>query len=455
MKIIIVGLGQTGGMLVDELTRDQYDITVIDQDRSLVEKITDKYNVNGITGSGASKETLMAAGADTADAIIALTHIDEINLLSCMQAKALGTRHSAARILSPDFVHEWESIRDQYNIDYLVRPKSDIAETAFHNIGMPGFLKLEGYFGDNIQLIDMNILPGNSMIGKSLRDLRGTMKVDMLVVAAIRKGKLIIPDGNFVIEEGDTLGIVTDKDKVESTLRSLDIMKSKGRKIVIVGGGITADYLLNFLKGSMKNVTVLEKDAGRCQEMMQKYPWVRVVYAGGEILDILSEEEVASADTLLSLTDRDETNLVISMYAWSSGIPSVITRVDKPEHVRLLHRVNIDITVSMTELTVLKMVRFVRNYEMNDTVKEIKKFYYIAENRAEIMEFEATDSFPALDIPLSEKAFNLKKDILITAIIRDGEQIIPSGSTCIKMGDKVVVTASKANKIRKLNDILK
>ena len=278
---------------------------------------------------------------------------------------------------------------------------------------MPGFLKLEGYFGDNIQLIDMNILPGNTLIGKSLRDLRGTMKVDMLVVAAIRKGKLIIPDGNFVIEEGDTLGIVTDKDKVESTLRSLDIMKSKGRKIVIVGGGITADYLLNFLKGSMKNVTVLEKDAGRCQEMMQKYPWVRVVYAGGEILDILSEEEVASADTLLSLTDRDETNLVISMYAWSSGIPSVITRVDKPEHVRLLHRVNIDITVSMTELTVLKMVRFVRNYEMNDTVKEIKKFYYIAENRAEIMEFEATDSFPALNIPLSEKAFNLKKDILM------------------------------------------
>ncbi len=455
MKIIIVGLGQTGGMLVDELTRDQYDITVIDQDRSLVEKITDKYNVNGITGSGASKETLMAAGADTADIIIALTHVDEINLLSCMQAKALGTVRSAARILSPDLVHEWESIRDQYNIDYLVRPKSDIAENAFHNIGMPGFLKLEGYFGDNIQLIDMNILPGNAMIGKSLKDIRGTMKLDMLVVAAIRAGKLIIPGGDFVIEEGDTLGIVTEKDKVESTLRSLDIMKSKGKKIVIVGGGITADYLLNFLKGSMKSVTVLEKDPARCKEVMQKYPWVRVVFAGGEILDVLSEEEVASADTLLSLTDRDETNLVISMYAWSGGIPSVITRVDKPEHVRLLHRVNIDITVSMTELTVLKMVRFVRNYEVNDSVKEIKKFYYIAENRAEIMEFEATDSFPALNIALSEKSFNLKKDILITAIIRDGEQIIPSGSTCIKAGDKVVVTSSKANKIRKLNDILK
>lgn len=455
MKIIIVGLGQTGTLLVEELSKDQYDITVIDQDRDLVEKITDKYNVNGITGSGASRETLMAAGADTADALIALTHIDEINLLSCMQAKSLGTRHSAARILSPDFVHEWESLRDQYNIDYLVRPKSDIAETAFHNIGMPGFLKLEGYFGDSIQLIDMNILPGNAMIGKPLRDLRGTMKLDMLVVAAIRKGKLIIPDGNFVISEGDTLGIIMNKNKIEKTLKELDIMKSAGRKIVIVGGGITADYLLNFLKGSMKSVTVLEKDPGRCQELMQKYPWIRVVYAGGEILDILSEEEVASADTLLSLTDHDETNLVISMYAWSIGIPSVITRVDKPEHVKLLHRVNIDITVSMTDLTVLKMVRFVRNFEMNDSVKEIKKFYYTAENRAEIMEFEATESFPALNLPLSDKAFNLKKDILITAIIRNGEQILPSGSTCIKVGDRVVVTASKKLKIRSLEEILK
>ena len=455
MKIIIVGLGQTGSMLVDELSHDQYDITVIDQDRSLVDKMTDKYNVNGIAGSGASKETLMAAGADTADAIIALTHIDEINLLSCMQAKALGTRRSAARIMSPDLVNEWESIRDQYKIDFLVKPKADIAETAFHNIGMPGFLKLEGYFGNNIQLIDMNILPGNAMVGKNLRDLRGLLHLDMLVVAAIREGKLIIPDGNFEIKEGDTLGIVTNKGNIASTLKSLGINVSSGKKIVIVGGGITTGYLLKLLSSPFRSITVLEKDPARCQELTQMYPQARIVYSGGEILDVLNEENVTGADTIFSLTDHDETNLVISMYAWSSGIPCVITRVDKPEHVKLLHRVNIDITVSMTEITVLKMVRFVRNYEMGDARNEIGKFYYIADNKAEIMEFGATESFPSLGIKLSDKNFNLKKDVLITAILRNGEQIIPSGNTSIEAGDRVVITASKKNKIRNLKDILK
>ena len=128
MKIIIVGLGQAGTTLVKTLAGEQYDITVIDKERRLVDRMTDKYSVNGVTGSGASKETLLAAGADSADAIIALTHTDEINLLSCMQAKALGTVRSAARLFSPDLVRESEALKQQYSIDYIVLPKYDIAE---------------------------------------------------------------------------------------------------------------------------------------------------------------------------------------------------------------------------------------------------------------------------------------------------------------------------------------
>ena len=128
MKIIIVGLGSAGTALVRSLSGENYDITVIDKNKILVDNVTDNYNVNGIVGSGASKETLMKAGADTADAIIALTHIDEINLLSCMQAKSLGTRRAAARLLLPDFVSEADRLKNEYDIDYFVKPKLDIAE---------------------------------------------------------------------------------------------------------------------------------------------------------------------------------------------------------------------------------------------------------------------------------------------------------------------------------------
>ena len=173
------------------------------------------------------------------------------------------------------------------------------------------------------------------------------------------------------------------------------------------------------------------------------------------ILDVLEEERESSAEAVISLTDKDETNLVISMYSWSCRIPSIITRVDKPEHVKLLHRVNIDITVSATELSALKMARFVRSYEMSDAPNEIGKFYNIAENRAEVMDFTATADFPALNISLGSDSFRLKKDTIITSLIRKGELIIPSGDSCIMEGDRVIITSAKSNRIRNLKEILK
>ena len=158
MKVIIVGLGQTGNLLIASLANENYDIVVIDKERALVDAVTDKYNVNGVVGSGASRETLLKAGADTADAIVALTHVDEINLLSCMQAKSLGTSYAAARLLMPDFVHEQEELKKQYNIDFFVKPRPDVAEEIYRNIGMPGFTKLEGFWGNKVQLLNMNVL---------------------------------------------------------------------------------------------------------------------------------------------------------------------------------------------------------------------------------------------------------------------------------------------------------
>ena len=234
-------------------------------------------------------------------------------------------------------------------------------------------------------------------------------------------------------------------------------MSSGGRlrhESVIAGGGTTAEYLADRLSDRHVKLTLLEVDAHRCRELMERYPDARVAYSGGDILDVMEEEHVSEADCLVSLTGNDETNLVISMYAWSCNIPSIITRVERPEHVKLLHRVNMDITVSATELSALKMIRFIRNCEMGDDKNGVSKFYNIADNRAEIMEFHATGDFPLLQIPFADKAFRLKKDVLIASILRDGQLIIPDGSTCIKEGDCVIVTAAKHRYIRNLNEIL-
>ncbi|MBP5607472.1 MAG: Trk system potassium transporter TrkA [Lachnospiraceae bacterium] len=455
MKIIIVGLGQTGNLLISSLASENYDVVVIDKERKLVDAVTDKYNVNGIVGSAASRETLLAAGADTADAIVALTHIDEINLLSCMQAKALGTRYAAARILMPDFVHEEAQIKKQYNIDFFMKPRPDVAEEIYRNIGMPGFTKLEGFWGNEVQLLNMNVLDDSVLRGRSLIDIKQSLKLDILIITVIRDGRLYIPKGDFVIESGDSLNVAVSKKDLDISLEKLGIRRNKAKKIVIVGGSNTCNYLLAMMKKDRNDITILEQDSARCRELMEKYPGIHVAYAGGGTLEVLEEEQVSKADMIISLTNNDETNLVISMYAWSAHIPSIITRVDKPEHLNLLHKVNIDITVSPAESSALKAMRFILSREVEDAGNDIGKFYLLADGMAEIMDFPAGSDFKCLDVAFSDKAFRLKKDVLITAILRGDELIIPSGSTCIKKGDRVIITSSRKNHIRSLSEIIK
>ena len=454
MKIIIVGLGQTGNLMLSSLAGDNIDVVVIDKDRFLVNEATDLYNVNGIVGSGASRETLLQAGADTADAIIALTRIDEVNLLSCMQAKALGTRFAAARILMPDFVNEAESLKKEYNIDMLMKPRLHVAEEIYRNIGMPGFTKLEGFWGDKIQLLDMNVLDNSILKGHTLMDIRQKLKMDMLVITVIRKGKLYIPKGDFVIESGDSINVAISRKNLNETLEQMGIKRNRAKKIVIVGGSNTCKYLIDMLEHDKCNITILESDAAKCRRLIQQYPNVNVEYSFGDTLESMEEENVAAADVLISLTDNDETNLVTSMYAWSCHIPSIITRVDKPEHVKLLYKVNIDITVSPAESTAQRALRFLRDIEVRDAGKDIGKYYLLADSKAEIMEFPANEDFKALNIAFKERAFQLKKNIQITAILRGEEIIIPSGVTSINVGDRVIVTSSRENGVRSLNDIL-
>ncbi|MCR5735820.1 MAG: NAD-binding protein [Lachnospiraceae bacterium] len=271
MRIIIVGLGETGYSLVKMLDNTGHDITVIDKDRAKIDDVTDRYSVNGVCGSGASAKTLRKAGAETADHLIALTHIDEINLLTCMQGKAIGVKKCVARILMPDLVSEEAGLKKRYGIDLFVKPKADLADEVFLNIG------------------------------------------------------------------------------------------KSSNNIVLVGGGITGGYLAKKLISSGRKLTILDDDITRCRELMEQFPTANVAYAAGDITEVLEEENVEKSDAVVSLTDNDETNLVISMYAWSVGVSSIITRVDRQAHVKLLHKVNIDITVSPTELAVNKIVTFINS----------------------------------------------------------------------------------------------
>ena len=376
MKIIVVGLGETGRSLVKLLEGSDHDVTVIDRDRSLVDVITDKYTVNGVCGSGASTHTLKKAGADTADILVALTHIDEINLLSCMQAKALGARQCVARVLQPDLADEKDLLKKEYNIDHIISPKEDLAYEIYRNIGLPGYVKLENCIEDEIFILDLNAIGSSPLIGKTIEEIRTGVCSNIMIAVINRGKKTLVPKDSDVIQNDDGLYIVVEKEHLDEAFASLGINRKKADNIVIVGGGITGACLARLLIKDRKKITILDDDLIRCRELMEEFPEAKVSYAAGDITEVLEEERVDKADSIISLTDNDETNLVISMFAWSKGIRSVITRVDRQVHVKLLHKVNIDITVSPTELCVFRLMRFIdrQSGEGSDENAEIMEF---------------------------------------------------------------------------------
>lgn len=453
MKIIIVGAGRAGELLIETLAEEGHDIVLIEKSPDIIAEMTDEYNVTGVVGSGASLGTLEKAGAATADMLIALTAIDEVNLLCCLQAKNLGAKKTVARLLLQDLADEKARLKEQYAIDHIVCPKVDLAKLVAQNAGLPGSVKMEGFFEDEIIMLSVYIDCSSPLVGKMLKEIKRDVNSNLLVAAVVRKDKLSIPDGNFKVEEGDNIYLVADKNSQENALKEVGVSKNTGKKVLIVGGGIACEYLVDYLLKEKKNISILENDKNNCRKLMEKYPAVNVSYGNGESIDVLEEENVDKKDVVISLTNKDETNLVVSLFAWAKGVNSIITRVDSPSHAKLLHKVNMDITVSPAEATINNIMRYIRNHEMGDAENEIHRFYSICDGQAEIMEFGVTGSCKNLGKEFKEQSFKLKKDILVASIIRDSKVIIPNGTAKLLEGDKVIIVSSKKNHLLSLNDI--
>ena len=454
MKIIIVGLGQTGTLLAHRIAAEYHDATVVDCDKERVEAVTNLYNVSGVCGSGASKEILLQAGAETADVIIAVSPVDEVNLMACMVAKKCGTHYAVARIHRPELAQDREYFAEAFRIDFITNPKLDTALEMFRQIGMPGKVKADAYFSDVATIIrinmDKNIIPE----GMSMREVKNFFDTDMLVATVTRGDKLVIPKGDFVIQPGDVVGIIAADTAVSQIIMKLSLMRRPAKRVVLVGGGTVAYYLGKKLLEDKKSVIILENDKKRCAELAQLLPKAEISYADGVDADVLLEEGLKKADVCVSLTGNDDANLVISLFAWSCGVESVITRVNATAYERLLNKVNMDITISPAVISADRVMGFVRNVAVyNADGNDIQCLYQLAGGMAEAIEFIAYDNCQKLGIMFRQPEFRLKKDILVAMIIRQGKVIIPDGNSCIQSGDRVVVISKKGHGLNTLNDI--
>ena len=439
MNIIIVGGGKVGLSLVQNLRYEDHDISLIDPNSSVIEYTTTEYDVLGIEGSGACHEDLLAAGADKADLLIATSAQDELNILSCIMAKRMGTHRCIARVRDPKLSTHLPFLRDELGLSAMVNPELYAAGEISRIIRMPSAIKVGSFAKGRIDLAEIKVEEGSALDGLTLFKLPTTYKSRVLICAVTRDGDVIIPSGDFVLRAGDRIHVTASRADLSSFFKEQGTVVSRIRDVMIIGGGRIAYYLTRQLLDSGIRVKIIELDPERCLWLSDAFPKATVICGDGTDQDLLISEGLNTADACVALTGLDEENIILSMFAKNQSDAKVITKVNKPSLKKMTGSVGLDSLISPMQLTANMIVQYVRAVQ-NSGGSNISTLYKLVDDRVEAIEFVAREGSKVLGITLRE--LRLKKDLLIAGIIRGSKVIIPSGNDCIMKNDSVIVVTT-------------
>lgn len=448
MKIIIVGDGKVGYTLSDHLSREGHDITVIDNKSDVLQKSLESLDVFTIKGNGASFSVLKEAGVSEADLLIAATSTDEVNMLCCLFASRLGAKHTIARMRDPEYNEQLEAMKEEMGLSMIVNPEQATADEIFRLISFPYAISIGTFADGKISVVEYKIHADNPVTGLSIAKIMQKHYADIIICAVKRDGRINIPDGSFVLQDGDYVHISGTHGSISEFLHKCGQHDKKIRSAMIVGGGLIAYYLSNKLISHGFSVKIVEKKSEKCEDLCEKIPEALIVYGDGTDKQLLDSERIDHSGAFVALTDMDEENLIMSMYAVHRGVPKVITKINRMEYADVIKKAGIDSVISPKNITANQIVRFVRRMS-NIEGSYIRNLYKI-EEQAEIMEFVATGSTHNLGITLAD--LHLKNNILITAILRHNKLIIPKGKNKILEGDTVIIITTM-KQLDDLNDI--
>lgn len=448
MNVIIVGIGNVGEEIVEQLAKEGHDLTVVDNNPEIVKSAVENYDVKGVYGNGASYEVLREAGVSTADLLVACTQYDEMNILSCLVAKKLGASETIARIRNSEYFTLFMSA--ELGINMMVSPEYEVAKEIARILRFPSAIKIEPFANGKVDLVELKIDAGSVLSGLKLSELHSKLDVDVLVCAVLRQNDVFIPSGDFTLAEGDRIYVTASDKTLFRFFRALGLVKGS-KNVIIIGGSRTALFLATELEKLGMRVKIIEKDAQKCAKLNDSLNKTEVILGDGTDWAVLEDEGVASSDALVCLCGIDEQNVILSMLAVSEKVKKVVAKVEKDSYYGMLATSGVDSVVSTKNSTADQIVRYVRNMHGARFGGSVNKLYKIVNNRAEALEFTVHDTFKALDKPLKDIRF--ASDTLIGGIIRDGAFITPRGNDTIRANDGLIVI-TKNEALRELNDIL-
>ena len=450
MNIIILGVGKVGETLVKNFVDENHSVSVIDKNSDLVTRIVDKYDVVGKVGSGLERDVLLDVGIANCDFFIAATIGDEINVLSCVLAKKLGAKFTIARVRAPELFKEIKSLKTDLGLDLFFNPEFQTAKEIVQDLKFPSARDVESFADGRATMAGFFVAEGSRLSGLSLIEINKKYAQEVLFATVVRKDEVIIPHGDFVIENGDIIYVVASDSKLFAFCKKLEIYKHRAKTVFIVGGGKVSYYLAKELVDFGVDVKILEKDKERASVLSELLPEVSVLVGDGSNQAVLDEEGLGSSDACVTLTGMDEQNVIISLYAREKAIDKIITKVDKPSVFNMVEQLGLTSVVSPKDVIANHIVRYVRAHK-SDITDGINRLYKIA-GKIEALEFTVKESFTGVGTVIRD--LKLKKNILICGIVRNNEFILPRGDSELQISDRVILVAD-AHQIAELNEILK
>ncbi len=452
MQIIIVGCGNVGKTITERLSNEGHNITVVDKKPEVVNAVCESYDVMGVIGNGSSYTTLMEAGIEKADLLIAVSDSDELNLLCCVIAKKAGNCHTIARIGDPAYNDEMEFIRKELGISLIVNPKLATAHEISRLIKYPSALKAYAFAKERVEIVKIPVKEESILNNCALKDFAAKTGSEVLVCVVERGTEVIIPDGDFVLQERDVISVVVPSGQLDRFFRSVDYSKTRIHDVMVVGGGTTIVYLGRMLDEMGINMTIIERSRTRCEELCELLPKACIVCGDGTDKDLLAEEGLEKTGAFVAWTDFDEENIMLSMYAQSASKAKIIAQVHRTNYDELIKTLDVGSILYPKNITAEYIVRYVR--AMSNTIgSNVETLYHLIEGKVEALEFIVKDDVEGLvDVPLAE--LKLKNNIIICGIQHRGRTFTPKGHDVIQKGDSVIILTTTFG-LTKLRDILK
>ncbi len=440
MNIIIVGCGKVGYTLVEQLSNEEHNIVVVDQNASKVQYITDNLDAMGVIGNGVSHQTLLEAGVSTADLVIAVTGSDEENLLCCLIAKKSGNCHTIARVRNPIYNSEIGFLKEEFGLAMIINPELTAAREIARMFQFPSAIRVDSFARGQVEMLHCKLTKDSPLIGLKLMNLSQKVKVNVLVCEVLRGDDVIIPNGNFVFAENDIIAIASNRKDARTFFKNAGIMKNPVKNAILAGGGKISYYLAKSLIASGIDVTIIEKNPVRADFLSEQLPDATVILGDATDQALLEQEEYQTADGFACLTGLDEENILLALHVNGSSKAKTVTKVNRISFQNVIDKLDLGSIIYPRITTADYIVKYVRSASAAQNDNNVETLYKLANGKAEALEFNITATSGVTDIPLQQ--LNIRKNTLIGSIYRHGKVIFPGGQDMIKVGDTVMVVIS-------------